>query len=288
VTKKGGDMVRKIVAVFFLALLVVSCQDRFSGKSNEMLAAPSPETKSFQRVAESTFDEAEDSSAVFIDRKVIYTADVKIEVKDYDTTLETIRKIVKDVGGFVADSSTNVGKDSVKSGQVVVRVPSDKFQTVLTGISEIGKVKYISEHGADVTEEYADIETRLKNAKVMEARLLDLLEKNTKSVKDLLEVERELGRVRGNIERMEGRKKFLDDRLSLSTITVDLYEPYTYTTSIFDPVKRAFNSAGELLMISVGGLITFLAVVIPWFIVVSFSVWLVVKLVKRWRRKVKS
>lgn len=84
---------------------------------------------------------------------------------------------------------------------------------------------------------------------------------------------------------MEGHKRFLDDRLQLSTITINLFEPHVYTSSVFDPVKEAFSSAGELFMSSIGALITFFATIIPWVLIGGPVVWLIIRLIKRIRRK---
>jgi len=278
---------------FFLFLILIAfisgCHFAANKEKMEEYASPAPATgaMSLRKTAVSEYAEAEDTVGgnLAAERKVIYTAEINLEVKSYDESKEAINSIVKKAGGFIADSSLNVSGNSTKSGTIKIRIPSDKFQSVLQGLKGVGTVKYEAEHGNDVTEEYADIEVRLANAKVMEARLLDLMQTKTNKVKDLLEVERELGRVRENIERMEGRKRFMDDRLSFSTITINLYEPHVYTTSVFDPVKDAFSKAGGLLMASIGGLITFLAIVIPWLIIVIVFVWIVIKLFKRRKRK---
>lgn len=221
-------------------------------------------------------------------RKIIYTGEFRIEVKSYDQGFETMKGIVEKVGGFIEDSHVDIASDGSKSGYVRIRIPSDKFNEVMFGLKGVGKVKYQAEKGNDVTEEYTDLETRLANSKRMEARLLDLLEKETKSVKDLLDVEVELGRVRENIETMEGRKRFLGDRISLSIITIDLFEPYIYSSSIFDPIKDAFNSAGDLLMSSIGAVIKFIAAVIPWLVIILVIVWIGFKIVRRIIRKRKQ
>lgn len=290
-------MLRKILFILFLLVVSsgVNCQGGFSEEEPDayappprsvakMAAAPSEgEMKAF-----ADFAGEQSYSKEVIERKVIYTAEFRIEVEKYEDGLSVVKKIALDAGGFIADSTVDIDSSGAKSGTVRVRVPANKFNEVINGIKGIGKVKYAAEHGSDVTEEYTDLETRLSNSKKMEKRLLELLDKQTKSVKDLLDVEKELGRVREDIERMEGHKRFLDDRLTLSTITVSIFEPYIYTSSVFDPIKRAFNSAGEILVKSLGGLITFLAVILPWVIIIGVFAWIVVKIIKRKIRKKKT
>lgn len=288
-------MFRKILFTLFLFVVFsgVSCTEDFFEEEQDTYAPPMAKMAAAPYKAEETLADfgGEGERAVsekIAQRKIIYTAEFRIEVEKYENGLSAVKKIVLDAGGFIADSTVDIDTSGAKSGKIRVRIPASKFNEVINGIKGIGKVKYAAEHGSDVTEEYTDLETRLSNSKRMEKRLLELLEKKTKNVKDLLDVEKELGRVRGDIERMEGRRRFLDDRLTLSTIVVSLYEPYTYTSSVFDPIKKAFNSAGKLLMKSLGGLITFLAVILPWVIIIGVFAWIVVKIIKRKLRKKKT
>lgn len=245
--------------------------------------APAP-----AEMGDKSSDEGSPATSPNITQKVIYTADFKVEVKKYEEGFEAIKKITADVGGFVADSNVEEDSSGAKYGTVKIRVPAAKFNDVISGIRGIGKVKSQAEHGYDVTEEYFDLETRLAISKQMEERLVALLKTETNKVKDLLEVEKELGRVRGDIEQMEGHKRFLDDRLQLSTITINIFEPHIYTSSVFDPVKDAFSSAGELFMSSIGALIKFFAAVIPWLLIGGPAGWLIIKVIKRLRRKKKA
>lgn len=235
--------------------------------------------------AETRPSQGNDNISVYGERKMIYTAELKIEVKDYDEASARMKTIAEENGGFVADSHVDVDPNGVRSGEIKIRVPAAKFAGIISGIKGIGKVKYEAVHGQDITEEYFDLETRLANAKKMEERLLDLLQKQTKSVKDLLEVERELGRVREDIETKEGRKRFLDDRLSLSTITVELYEPLTYTSSVFDPLRDAWSSIWSDLIVSLSAVISFVFSALPWAVLTGFVVWTGIKLVRRWLKK---
>ncbi|MBI4366059.1 MAG: DUF4349 domain-containing protein [Deltaproteobacteria bacterium] len=218
-------------------------------------------------------------------RQVIYTAQLRIEVKDFAAAAERVKSIIEAAGGFIADSRVVQDDGDRESGSLEVRVPKVRFNEVLADLKTIGKVKEEALQGQDVTEEYTDLEARLSNARRLETRLLDLLDRESKNIKDLLETERELARVREEVERMEGRKRFLDDRLSLSTITVALFEPYTYTSSVFDPLAGAFDNAGKLLMGSLAVLITILVVALPWITVFGVIGFFLARYVRRWWRK---
>jgi hypothetical protein len=225
---------------------------------------------------------------VSVDRKVIYTGDVRIEVKLCDKSIEKIRALVKKVNGVVADESVAEQDEGRKTAVMVIRVPADKFRKVFKKLDDIGKIKSQSTKGDDITEQYFDLETRLKNAKRMETRLIDLLENKSKSLKDMLEVEKELGRVRESIETMEGRKRYFDKRVAMSTITINIFEPYKYSSSIFEPVRNAFNNAGEIFMKSLGAVMLFLAAAVPWLVLLFIIVYVMIFFVKRWFRKRKK
>jgi len=228
---------------------------------------------------------AEEPTAPADDRKIIYTASMTVEVKSTPETIEQVKVMMDGFGGYVADTQIEELDNERKNAWLTLKVPAKNFDNAILELGKLGRVKAQESHGQDVTEAYFDLEIRLANAKRLEARMLDLLEKETKKLKDMLEVERELARVREKIEIFEGRKRFMDNRISLSTINLRLIEPYKITSSIMDPVKAAFEQAGGLFMSAVGGIIVFFAVAIPWFVLIGIFVFIIVRVIKRWRRK---
>lgn len=224
-------------------------------------------------------------SGIRADRQVIYTADLRVEVQDFGKAVERIKSIVEAAGGFIANSSVDQSNDERRSGSVDLRVPKARFRDVMDDVKALGKVKHENLHGQDVTEEYTDLEARLSNAKQLEARILELLQRESKSLKDILEVEKELASVRGTIEQFEGRKRFLDDRLTLATINVSLFEPYAYTSSVFDPLRHAFTRAGSLLVASLAALVTVIAVSLPWLLIFGACGYFGARALRRWWRK---
>ncbi|MFQ5975261.1 MAG: DUF4349 domain-containing protein [Candidatus Hydrothermarchaeales archaeon] len=160
-------------------------------------------------------------------RKVIVTTNIRLEIKDIENVMDDISNIAHNFDGFVSNSYVNA-EDKFKTGSITIRVPTDDHDVAVKEITALGEVKSKRTSGRDVTEEYVDIEARLRNLNREEERLLEILDK-AGEVKDLLEVERELARVRGEIERLTGRKRLLDDRIDYSTITVELREPAPVT-----------------------------------------------------------
>lgn len=179
-------------------------------------AAPAP-ARAAQTVAWRT------ARAATIPRMVISTADVSVEVPDVQKTHEQIVKIADRADGFVTRSNIT-GYDGRKTASITVRVPAKQYQKVLADIAKLGKVLSKEEKGEDVTEEYVDLQSRIRNLKREEDAFLAVLKKANK-VPEILQVERELSRVRGEIEQATGRIQFLQNQVALATISVQLKEP---------------------------------------------------------------
>lgn len=144
---------------------------------------------------------------------VIYTARFTMAVYEVNRGLDAVEKIARDNGGYLGQK---------KDREITVRVPRGRFEAMLAAVNGIGDVLHREIQAEDVTDEHVDLEIRIKNARAMQRRLTDLLAKA--SVKDALEIEKELHRVTEELERLEGRMKVLKDRIAFSTITV-VFEP---------------------------------------------------------------
>lgn len=145
---------------------------------------------------------------------LIYTATFQMAVFEVEQSLREVDRITQEVGGFATKRTDR---------QITIRVPASRFYETVGRLEKLGDVTHRDVVAQDVTEEYLDTEVRLRNARAMRDRLEQLLAKAT-TVQDSLLIERELNRVAAEIERMEGRLKFLRDRAALSTITVS-FEP---------------------------------------------------------------
>lgn len=158
---------------------------------------------------------AVDSSQAARERILIYTASLQVLSVDIEASLAAAQKLCTDAGGYM---------DGMTQGAITMRVPAAKFFPVLEEIRKLGQVVSKSINAQDVTDEYVDLQLRLKNAEATRDRLLAILEK-AQTVKDTLEVERELSRVREEIERIKGRLTLLDRQTAFSTITVNFMPP---------------------------------------------------------------
>lgn len=208
-----------------------------------------------------------------IDRKIISTASLTIEVKSVQTVFDEITKMVQANQGFISSSST-YDTEGHKNGQMTVRVPQKNFYSTIEKIETLGTVKSRQISGQDVTEEFIDLGARLDNLKKQEARLSEIL-KNATTVKDVLEVEKELERVRGEIESLTGRLNYLNQSIEMSTIAVSASEPAPIGGQGWG-ITDALSEAVAGFIDSVKGVIVFIGVILP--IVVFIAVIYVIAL----------
>ena len=187
-------------------------------------------------------------------RKLIKNAAMTVSVVSVQEAWTKVRKMTEEAGGFVSSSSTDGADEESRSATLQVKVPAERLDAVMESVGALGRVRSRSEQAEDVTAQYLDMEARLRNLQREEVRLLDLLQK-AGNVKDLLEVERELSRVRGEIERLQTELKHIDDRVAYSTLTITLTTSATAGTgSGFWDVGETFGNAWYLfrvLLISV-------------------------------------
>jgi hypothetical protein len=218
-------------------------------------------------------------------RMIIRTGQISIEVDDFAAALSRVQAQVSASGGFVSGSTESTDEKNRRYGSITCRIPSDKWDSVVTSIRAVGKVLSQGSHGEDVTQEFYDIDARLLAQQKLEAELLALMESARKGgLSDLLEIEREVARVRGEIESMQGRKRFLSEQAALSTLTVELREPMALIDvepGAFDPLWRAVSQSARVFSESVGALVTLGAGGLPWLVAVVI-LW---KLVRRSRKK---
>jgi hypothetical protein len=159
-----------------------------------------------------------------IETKIIKTAYITIEVKDVTGSVEALKTLVVSKNGYVSSSSISEGYNKRLSGTVVLRIPQSEFDTTLTGVKAIGTVKSVSTQGEDVTEEYVDIQAQKTSYQNQLAQYNEIMKKAVK-VSDVIEIQQQIDRVQTTLNQLEGRLKYLNSRIDMSTITVTLQEP---------------------------------------------------------------
>jgi hypothetical protein len=156
--------------------------------------------------------------------KLIRNATVDLEIVSFDEAVQKITTFANEEKGYVATTSSEKQENGKLSGEVVVKVLPENLDRFLRKIRGIGELKNQNLETEDITKNYFDTDARLKNARVMESRLIDMLKTKTGKVSDLLQVEKELGRVREEIEKMQGELKFWDSQVQFATVTISLAE----------------------------------------------------------------
>lgn len=151
------------------------------------------------------------------DRMLVWKAYLSIQVWSVSNAVAEATTLVENQGGFIERRSDNEDQ----SASITLRIPAKTFKTAVTGLETLGTVTYRNIDGKDVTEQYIDVEARLKNKIVLRDRLQQLLEKAV-DVKDVLSIEAELNRVQGDIDSMEGRIKALKGQVDYATISLSL------------------------------------------------------------------
>jgi Domain of unknown function (DUF4349)/Putative zinc-finger len=167
---------------------------------------------------------AETPASELANRKLIRNATVELEIVSFDDAVQKITAFAKEERGYVATTSSQKQANGKLRGQVIVKVLPENLDRFLQKIRGLGELKNQTLGTEDVTKAYFDTDARLKNARVMEQRLIDMLQMKTGKVSDLLQVEKELGRVREDIEKMQGELKYWDLQVQFATVTISLAE----------------------------------------------------------------
>ncbi len=216
---------------------------------------------------------------------VIRTGTAAVEVADLDAALRDLAALAARVGGTVANTTVLSGREQIPTATVELRLPPARYDDALGGLTPLGTVRAVNVTADDVGEEYTDLAARAANARRLEERLLGLLAARTGKLEEVLAVERELARVREEIERIEGRLRWLRARTATSTLAVTLHEPAPLagTAPGRSPIADAFREAWANVVAVVAFLIAASGIVLP-LLVLGGVAWLVVRRWLPWTR----
>jgi uncharacterized protein DUF4349 len=207
-----------------------------------------------------------------VSRKIVYNAEVDLAADNLTTAEGNLRGLVRAHQGFLAEADITGAPGAPRQGRWKVRVPAGRFDAFMAEVVRLGELQRIHSDSEDVTEEYYDLEARLSNKRVEEQRLLKHLRDSTARLQDILAVERELSRVREEVERLQGRLRQLGDLTELSTVTVTINEIKDYVpaerTTFIAQVGRTFIASLGLLRDTAQGLALVLVALLPWLAVV--------------------
>ncbi|MDU8884702.1 DUF4349 domain-containing protein [Yeosuana sp. MJ-SS3] len=272
----------KAFIYFFIIVLPLACttnsnkedeSEFYDGELSEMVLE--------EAVSDNAMMVSKSSVPATYDKKVIKNSYLRFETEDLDKTYDKIIQFVKQNEGFIQNDNSNKSGNRL-SRNLEIRIPTSNFQKTIDSISRYVSffdTKRIS--ARDVTEEFIDLEARLKAKQTLEKRYLELLSK-ANSVKEMLEIERELSNIREEIEAKQGRLKYLNDQVSLSTLNIEFYKitsqtgvTVSYGSKMWKALKSGFNGLS----------IFFLALLNIWpFIIIILIGFFVIK---RWINKKK-
>ncbi|GIV45780.1 MAG: hypothetical protein KatS3mg036_0598 [Ignavibacterium sp.] len=219
------------------------------------------------------------NSDISVERKIIKEGNIRFETSNVKETEKFIRTAVAELGSYVGNENVYNFEDRVEH-TLIARVPEDKFKTLLDKISSVAeKIESKNVSSLDVTEEFIDVEARIKTKKELEARYAEILKKATR-VDEILNIEREMGNLRSEIESLEGRMNYLKNRISLSTLTITFYEKISTPFGFFSKIKQALHNGWTALL---------------WFIIIMISLWpfiilalIIAVIILKYRKKKKS
>ncbi len=203
-------------------------------------------------------------------RKIIYTASIDLVVKDFGEAERRVLELVSEMAGYVAEFREDRRYGGQLGGNWVVRIPVIQFNRFIDQVLELGVPMTRQIDALDVTEQFTDLTARLNNKRKLEERILKLLEEKTDAIKDVIEVESQLGRVREEIETFEGKLRYMSDRIAMTTVTISAREDKSYTPAqaptfaaktrnVFFTSLAALRQFGEGIALAIVG-------AAPWFV----------------------
>ena len=199
---------------------------------------------------------------------IIRNASLSIVVRDYNAARNEVDRIARSVNGYIGDLTALGARGEAPSLRGTLRVPATRLDEAIAALKKLGDVQQESLGSDDVTQQWTDLEARLANARASEARLKEVLQNRTGRLSDVLEVEREIARVRGEIEQMEAQRKSLDNAITYAVVRLELVSerkaeagpgPVAISTRLRNAVVDGYAAAVERAV----SLVVFLAEILP-------------------------
>jgi len=287
---------KSAISILFMVLLLglAGCSSSGSKDESAKLSTESKEVmdsgqsgRSEESLTSSNRKPEQSANAVEVkveNQMVIYQAELELRVKKFDQTLQSLESKAKRYGGYIAESTVTKDGNEQVSSSLKLRIPQEHFQDFLADAEgQAAEVLQRNINGQDVTEEYVDLESRLKSKKAVEERLLSFM-KNAAKTEDLLKISADLATVQEEIEIIEGRMKYLKNQTSFSTVNITLYERKVVVPNLdkdqlntWEKTKKQFMKSTNLLLAGLSGLVVFIFGNLPImiiFILLGFLVYL--------------
>ncbi|MFC5588108.1 DUF4349 domain-containing protein [Sporosarcina soli] len=261
-------MKSKFVFILFLCFLLVACS---SNSSKDIVKEESMAVSNDIAVESATdhsiVDTAQEVQPIesTTDRMIIHQAQLQVKVKELETAMLQLEKKVADYGGYIVES--NVYKESADSvnGMMIIRIPENHFQAILTDAEkQSAEVLVRNVTGQDVTEQYVDLQSRVKSKRAVEERLLTFMGEAEKT-EDLLKISSDLATVQEEIEVIVGKMNYLENQTAYSTIDISMFEDRVVVPAVdsknldtWGKTKKQLATSTNFILASGSGLIVFI------------------------------
>lgn len=292
----------KLITAFLFCILLASCMNKsFQEQANTALteggnfatgtSTQSDKSGEYSESEEETTKDissnlpsgAKHEESIIIPEKIIKTASVGIEIEDYKTKIITIREIVKANNAYISTEDEKNYSNSIYNN-IIVRVKSEDFEKLIDLLTnEALKVTYKNINSQDVTEEFVDIAARLKTKREVEKLYTEIL-KQAKTIREILDIEEELRQIREEIEAKEGRLKYLNSQVDLSTINLSITQHFItdrYEPGFFGKIGKALSNGWDGLLIFVIGLMYLW----PLWLILGIGLYIMLRIIKRNRKR---
>lgn len=234
------------------------------------------------------FSAAKQMAEEILERKLIKNAEIVLWVDDYEASLQNLKSKVSVLGGYITNETVNV-LDSLgnKKGYLEARIPCLRFDEFFAEADRWGKIKNSHIYSRDVTEEFIDVQSRLRTMSTKEERLLDILQK-TGQLSDILAVENELANTRAQLESLEGRLRYLNNQTEFSTFNLTIEQVVVSTQQVSASglkgvsyrAREAFIRAINNILLGTGMFLVFLSAAIPYLVVITIVSGVVLLVIK--------
>ena len=218
------------------------------------------------------------------DRKLIRNGEMTIEVKSVEVALSSLGQIVRSIGGQSTNQLERQNQYGVRTASITWLMPAERLDAAIDAVRALGKPHVLSFKTEDVTTSYFDVKVRIETQKQLERQLVALLKRPSNRLSDLLEIEREVARVREAIDQSEGHIRLWDSQIAMSSVAITLTEPAPIaarTGGALATLVASFGAAGENFVLTVAGLVAMSGSALPVVLLLAGPAWL---LARAWRR----